>query len=222
MATRIILARHGNTFSKGQTPTRVGAKTDIPLVEAHRGRSIGKYLLDHGLVPHVVYAAPLQRTMQTAALAIEAFGGTMKPIAAESFTEISYGPDENKTEEEVMLRLGDGDIAQGREILAAWNTDATVPEGWEVDPKKIIETWKSFVNQTEKHYPNGNVLLVSSNGILRFAPHITGDFKTFATQHAIKVSTGGICIFEKEAEDAFWNCTAWNKKPYMLYDEAVS
>ena len=30
MTTRLIIARHGNTFEKGQTPTRVGGRTDLP------------------------------------------------------------------------------------------------------------------------------------------------------------------------------------------------
>lgn len=217
--TRILIARHGNTFGPGQIPTRVGAKTDLPLVEEHRARSIGKYLQDNGLVPHVVYAAPLQRTMQTATLAIKAFGGTIQPIAAENFKEISYGPDENKTEEEVMLRLGQGDIDQGRNIIEAWNKKATVPRGWDVNPNAIIENWKTFAEQLEKNHPNRNVLVVSSNGIIRFAPHLTGNFEKFAEQYPIKVSPGGICIFEKKERELFWTCTAWNKKPYKLYAE---
>lgn len=217
MITRIIIARHGNAFIEGQIPTRIGAKTDLPLVEEHRARSIGKYIIDKNIIPDIVYAAPLQRTMQTATLAIEAFGGTMKPVTDENFREIFYGPDENKTEEEVLLRLGHGDINKGHKIIEAWNTKAIVPEGWEVDPDKIIENWKTFAKNVEEKYPNRNVLLVSSNGIIRFAPHLTGNFKEFAENHAIKVSTGGVCIFEKKANDVFWKCTAWHEKPYTLF-----
>ena len=46
---RLIIARHGNTFRPGETPTRVGAGTDLPLVEETRARSIGRYLKDKGL-----------------------------------------------------------------------------------------------------------------------------------------------------------------------------
>ena len=28
-----MIVRHGNTFRAGETPTRVGARTDLPLVE---------------------------------------------------------------------------------------------------------------------------------------------------------------------------------------------
>ena len=54
---RLIIARHGNTFRKDETPTRVGAGTDLPLVEEERARGIGKYLKAKGLIPTKVFAA---------------------------------------------------------------------------------------------------------------------------------------------------------------------
>lgn len=54
MVTRIIIARHGNTFTKDQTPLRVGAGTDLPLVETERGTNIGKYLKMRTLIPVAV------------------------------------------------------------------------------------------------------------------------------------------------------------------------
>lgn len=218
MRTTIIIARHGNTFRPEETPTRVGAKTNLPLVEEHRGRSIGNYLKDHALLPDAVYAAPLLRTMQTAELAVRAMGIQTPILAANEFVEIDYGPDENKTEEEVMLRLGNGDLEKGKKIIDDWNKDATVPDGWKVDPQQIIRSWENFANlQTQQK--NKISLLVTSNGILRFAPYLTGNFEKFIREHDIKVATGGICIFEKEEEDSSWNCSAWNIKPYKLYPE---
>jgi 2,3-bisphosphoglycerate-dependent phosphoglycerate mutase len=41
-----VIVRHGNTFRAGETPTRVGARTDLPLVEEERARSAGRYLRD--------------------------------------------------------------------------------------------------------------------------------------------------------------------------------
>mgnify|MGYP000835541400 CR=1 FL=1 len=74
MTTRLIIARHGNTFTKDQTPTRVGGRTDLPLVESERGRNIGKYLKLKDMLPDVVFAAPLKRTMETARLAVAEMG----------------------------------------------------------------------------------------------------------------------------------------------------
>ena len=219
MITRIIIARHGNTFKPDDTPTRVGFETDLPLVEEHRARSIGKYLLEHNLVPHVAYAAPLLRTMRTAELAIEELKGNLKPNIADDFKEIGYGPDENKTEDEVMLRLGNGNISKGKSIINEWNKSAKVPHGWQVSPDLIIQSWKLFAEKVFKSYANKTAMLVSSNGIMRFSPYLTGDFLQFSEQYDLKVSTGGICIFEREKNEKKWKCTGWNIKPYKLYLE---
>lgn len=204
MSTKIIIARHGNTFLKEEIPRRIGI-TDIPLVEEHRGRSIGKYLLENHLIPAVIYAAPLQRTMQTALLAIQEMKQDISLISDHQFSEIDYGLDENKTEEKVIQRIGEN-------AIQLWNEKAIIPQGWKVDPQQIINTWIDFSKYIETKYLNQNILIVSSNGIIRFAPYITRDFQQFTQQHDIKVGTGHICIFEKEQEDTYWQCVAWNKK----------
>ncbi|MBP3687019.1 MAG: hypothetical protein J6J35_01490 [Alphaproteobacteria bacterium] len=55
--------------------------------------------------------------------------------------------------------------------------------------------------------------MVSSNGIIRFAPHLTGDFAKFAEEFDIKVGTGGVCVLEKEDGDKFWSVKEWGVKP---------
>jgi probable phosphoglycerate mutase len=220
MKTTLIIARHGNTFRPGETPTRVGARTDLPLVEEHRGRSIGLYLKERGLIPGAVYAAPLRRTMETARLAAEAMGLKTEVIPAADFTEIDYGPDENRTDEEVVRRLGGGDPARGQAVVDAWNRQAAVPDGWRVDPERIVRAWHDFAEHVLKNGRGRTTLLVSSNGILRFAPTLTGDPERFAREHGLKVSTGGLCIFENDGAGGPWTCTAWDVKPYKLYADS--
>ncbi len=206
MTTRIIIARHGNTFTKDQTPLRVGGRTDLPLVETERGANIGKYLKMRGLIPAVVFAAPLKRTTETARLAIAALDKDIPLKSDERFTEIDYGPDEAKTEEEVLARIG-------QDAMDKWNAEAIVPNGWNVSVESIIKAWKDFANEVERDYKGKTVMLVSSNGIIRFAPHLTGDFEKFAEEFNIKVGTGGVCILEKEDEDTVWTVTEWGVKP---------
>lgn len=217
MKTILIIARHGNTFRSGETPTRVGAKTDLPLVEEHKGRSIGRYLKDNNMIPDMIYAAPLLRTMQTAQLAIQTIGLASSISPLNDFVEIDYGVDENKTEEEVRLRLGGGDVEKGKKIVEDWDNNAIVPEGWKVDPNQIIHVWKEFTANLV--VPHQTTLLVTSNGIIRFAPYLTGDFEKFVKEYKIKVAPGGICIFDKNDGDPFWTCSAWNIKPYELYED---
>ena len=206
MTTRIIIARHGNTFTKEQTPLRVGAKTDLPLVETERGTNIGKYLKMRTIFPSVVFAAPLKRTTETARLAIAAMDKDIPLKTDERFTEIDYGPDEAKTEDEVIARIG-------QKALDDWNAEAIVPQGWIVSVDSIVHAWHGFAEEIEKKYHNQTVMVVSSNGIIRFAPYLTGDFKKFTQEHDIKVGTGGVCVLEKNDEDKYWRVIEWGTKP---------
>ena len=208
MVTRILIARHGNTFTKDQTPTRVGRHTDLPLVEKELSYNLGKYLKACDLLPEAIFAAPLKRTMQTANLALEEMQQDITVQPYPQFLEIDYGPDENKPEIEVELRLG-------KQAIADWDSKALVPDGWLVDPAQCIQTWLDFASMVETNYYNKTVMVVSSNGIIRFAPYITQNFDKFIATHNIKVATGSLCIFEKSQQDKNWNCIDWNIKPMM-------
>lgn len=222
----LIIARHGNTFRKGETPTRVGANTDLELVEEDRGRGVGLYLKKLGLVPTRILAAPLKRTMGTAALAAEALGCICPVEPDHRFIEVDYGPDENKTEDEVKARLGADAArsegidpatltpeeldAKGAAIIDQWNAKAIVPPGWKVDVQQICTNWHDLAGEVK----DGETLLcVSSNGTIRFAPCITGDYDAFCAEHDIKVATGGVCIFTSEDGSA-WSCREWGVKAF--------
>ncbi len=224
----LIIARHGNTFRKGETPTRVGSRTDLELVEEERGRGIGLYLKKLGLVPDRILAAPLKRTMGTAALAAEAAGCTCPVEPDHRFIEVDYGPDENKTEEEVKARLGAVDAraegldpaemtaeeldARGEAIIDRWNAQAIVPDSWKVDVDQIVKNWESLAAEVGE---GETLLCVSSNGTIRFAPVITGDYAGFCAENDIKVATGGVCIFTSEDGKA-WECREWGVKAFKL------
>lgn len=224
----LIIARHGNTFRKGETPTRVGSRTDLELVEEERGRGIGLYLKKNGIVPARILAAPLKRTMGTAALAAEAAGCTCTVEPDHRFIEVDYGPDENKTEDEVKARLGAVDAkaegldpatlsaeeidARGAAIIDRWNAEAIVPDSWKVDVEQICRNWQSLAAEVKDNEP---LLCVSSNGTIRFAPVITGDYAGFCAENDIKVATGGVCIFTSE-DGSSWTCQEWGVKAFKL------
>ncbi|MDR1581762.1 MAG: histidine phosphatase family protein [Prevotellaceae bacterium] len=224
MEKTLVIVRHGNTFAPGQTPTRAGARTDIPLVEELRSRNAARYLLTKGIVPDRVFAAPLKRTMQTAKLIINEMKLDTLVIPNNNFMEIDYGEDENKTEEQVRRRLGleyvknnnlSGDTAEneiigyGKAIIDLWNTKTIVPVGWNVDVESIIFSWKNFANSIND---NETTLICSSNGIIRFAPCILDepDAKDFGDKHDLKVATGSVSIFKTVKN--IWKCVEWNVK----------
>lgn len=206
----LILARHGNTFHHGETPRRVGARTDLPLVEDERARAIGRYLRDHQWIPDRVLAAPLLRTTQTAQWAIEEMGIARTLQLAPQFCEIDYGPDENQPEPAVVARIG-------QVAIDAWNREAIVPAGWNVDVAGILRAWREMARSVAM---DERVLLVTSNGILRFAPCILQsdtrqsdgvEFVEFAARYGLKVATGGVCVFTDDGNG--WTCLEWNVRP---------
>ncbi|MCB1651125.1 MAG: histidine phosphatase family protein [Alphaproteobacteria bacterium] len=204
--TTLIIARHGNTFGPNETPTRVGGRTDLPLVASgeDQARKLGKYLKENKLLPDVVYSATLQRTQKTAQLAIQETGLTNPIYPLDIFNEIDYGPDENMPEDTVIARVGEN-------AIKGWNEKAIVPEGWGVDPEEIIRNWQGFADQICAHDDGEIVLVVTSNGIARFAPHITGDFDGFAARFPLKLSTGALGILKYEG--GRWHVKDWNIRP---------
>lgn len=204
--TTLIIARHGNTFGPGDTPTRVGGRTDLPLVESGREQAtrIGHYLSENRMIPDVVYASTLKRTIETAEIAVKASGVTNPVFQLDIFNEIDYGPDENQVEDDVIARIG-------ADAIKAWNEEAIVPDGWKVDPGEIIQNWHAFAEQISAFDDNETVLVVTSNGIARFAPYITGDFDGFRAAHDIKLSTGAIGVLK--CDGGGWSVEDWNLRP---------
>lgn len=207
MTTRLLIARHGNTFAPGDLIRRVGI-TDLPLVDSglQQGRRLGAYLQANQLIPDMIYTSMLTRTIQTAAQA-QGEMQTWLPVEQLSiFNEIDYGPDENQPEMHVIARLG-------AKAMSAWEMSAQVPAGWQVDPQAIIQHWHDFAAGLVQAHAGKTILVVTSNGIARFSPYLTGDFSVFCETHEIKLSTGAFGLFEHSPLSSVWHCRQWNVRP---------
>ncbi len=205
--TKLIIARHGNTFTAKDTPTRVGAHTDLPLVQKGKDQAIalGNHLNESGFKPDIVYSSTLMRTKYTAQLAMRTYDQDTEINELDIFNEIDYGIDENQTEETVIARIG-------QDAIDDWDNNATPPEGWNVNPEQIIKNWHSFAEESSLSN-NKTIFIVTSNGIARFAPYITNDFKSFSKNHSIKLSTGAFGVIELKAGK--WQVTEWNTRPVI-------
>ncbi len=201
MTTKLIIARHGNTFRPDETPTRVGARTDLPLTEGgeEQALKLGHHLKSAKLKPDLVYTSFLRRTIDTARLACVALGCGNPPECLEIFNEIDYGPDENQTEDKVLERVGDAAIKN-------WDTEGTMPEGWSPRPIQILLDWKNFLKNCADTHKDQTIMVVTSNGIARFALHHAENGRDFPP----KLSTGayGILEFDKN-----WRVSDWNIRP---------
>lgn len=205
--TILLVARHGNTFGPDDVVTRVGGRTDLPLVESglQQARNLGAHLKAHDLVPNMVFTSAMQRTIRMAKLAQEVMDSAAPSEILHNFNEIDYGPDENRPEDEVVARLG-------QDVIDAWDNDYVVPEGWIVDVADLRRTWKEFGARLQRDYAGKTILMVTHNGIARFADALV-DGKPLATDGGnAKLKTGALGQFECDA-DGNWSCTAWNVRP---------
>lgn len=196
MTARLIILRHGNTFDTGDTVTRVGGRTDLPLSTS--GRAQADALARHFSATPFASArsGPLKRTRETAT-AILAAQPNAPDLTTDLFLrEIDYGPDENRPEDEVVARIG-------KPALEAWERDSIVPAGWRVDPHALIGNWQETFHELRDQ--SGNHLIVTSNGIARFALAAAGEKRP-----DMKLSTAAWGVIVLEGEQA--RVESWNVK----------
>lgn len=225
MALRLIIARHGNTFESGETPRRVGGgRTDLPLTAHGRdqARSLGRDLSTKFGPIDKIYAAPLLRTTQTAEIAASEMASSdiAPPPAIETLDflrEIDHGPDENKSDAEIADRLGP-------QALKLWDTELTMPADWAPRPVEILKSWQLFLNRVIQDYedacrthprvsalapiPDQTILVVTSNGIARFAPPAV--LSTLSLP-SLKLATAAYGVMSYD--DAKWTLINWNHRP---------
>ncbi len=205
--TTLIIARHGNTFEEKETPRRIGRNTDLPLTKqgAAQGRAIGRYLSDSETLPAAVFSGSLQRTRDTAIQALVQAGHMIDVQPEGLFDEVDYGPDENKTDSEIIARIG-------AQALKDWDEKAIVPPGWNIDPTAIIKGWQDFAARMTTEYEGLRVLAVTSNGIARFAPYLTGNFEEFTKKYPLEISPPARCR-RLDYDGKGWKVVSWNVRP---------
>lgn len=201
--TTLIIARHGNTFRSTETPTRVGARTDLPLTEEGEEQALrlGHHLKSQNMAPSRIYTSQLRRTIDTARLACVAMACTSEATPLAFLNEIDYGPDENKTDADVRERVGEA-------ALKNWDENMVMPDGWSPRPTEILLSWKSFLDSQSPSAVDETALLVTSNGIARFALCLTDNGRAFKP----KLGTGCYGIITQN-KNGLWTVTGWNLRP---------
>ncbi len=202
--TRVYILRHGNTFDKGDVVTRVGGRTDLPLSVSglDQAEKLSEYFCDLGVTFDMAFCSPLRRTKQTAQIALKTQTEKVDLQVLPFLVEIDYGPDENKPEEEVLARIGD-------EALRAWEEECTPPDGWHIDPPAVIGRWQEFFASVSKKYSGKTLLVVTSNGIARFALKALADRGAGAS---LKLKTAAYGVFDL-TEEGHPLMLSWNVRP---------
>lgn len=203
--TDIYIVRHGNTFDKGDTVTRVGARTDLALSSSGEAQAsaLGAHFLERAPDGFSrAYCSPLSRTRQTADAILSESARAPELETLEFLREVDYGPDENQPEDTVVARIG-------TDALKAWDEAAIPPPGWDLDPDKIRNAWARLLADLADAALNQPVLIVTSNGIARFVLDRVTIFETQPV--SIKLKTGAYGLLQ--AAGSAVRLIRWNVRP---------
>lgn len=203
--TDIYIVRHGNTFDKGDVVTRVGARTDLPLSSSGEIQAAQLAVHLNQVAPGgfaSAYCSPLLRTRQTAEAILGMSGAAPDLETLEFLREIDYGPDENQPEDAVISRLGEA-------ALVEWDAAAVPPSEWDVDPVRLKQDWANLFTVVASDQCAGPVLVVTSNGIARFALDAINAFEIEPA--SIKLKTGAYGVIHAAANAV--TLKSWNVRP---------
>ena len=194
---RIFIIRHGNTFESSAAACRIGARTDLPLVESGRAQAdrLGQWFAAQRLTPSSIHSGPLSRARETASRIAAALD---QPVTGTLpwLDEIDHGPDEGRPEAQVLARIGEP-------ALAAWDEQAIAPPGWTVDAPARIAAWQSYFAEGG----DGTDLLVTSNGAARFALIALG-----LSPASLKLRTGAFGELVRHADGSII-LQSWDQSP---------
>jgi probable phosphoglycerate mutase len=206
---RLILGRHGNTFSPGEKAVWVGARTDLPLVEegCRQAARLGEALRGAGVKLSGLYCGPLSRTSRHAEIVSAEIGGTAS-VVEKALTEIDYGYWEGLDNQEIASRFG-------KDELHGWETQSIWPSaaGWRPSEQEVADAVRSFVQRLQQaHGPGDTVLAITSNGILRYFLRLDPEaFRRQCQTSGAKVATGRMCLMDVKSEAR--RVLAWNIAP---------
>ncbi|WP_010219031.1 histidine phosphatase family protein [Sphingomonas sp. PAMC 26621] len=203
MSHLFVIVRHGNTFAPGEPARRVGVRTDLPLVDTGRAQAeaLGRAFKDQGLRFDRILCSPLRRTRETADLIRATLGAAVEAEPTVLLAEIDHGVDENRTEDEVIARIG-------RDALDQWDRVGIAPPGWTVDRMARIEGWRALFAQTRP----GTTLLVTSNGAARFALQADSALAAQASaRKSLRLRTGAFGTIRAEGDQRA--LVEWDRRP---------
>jgi probable phosphoglycerate mutase len=210
---QLILARHGNTFGPGDKVTWVGSANDLPLVKSglEQAERAAAALANTKLA--AIYCAPLLRTKKfaeiVAAQQVAHNTNHITPVIDNRLTELDYGDWSGLSDDEIAEKFGDS--------LQNWMNTSTWPTNchWASSEAQVTAEIKSLVAELEAKHSGETVLLVSSNGRLRyFLKLIAGEFERRVASKQFKMGTGRVSLLNGQGQQ--YSLLSWNDEPAAL------
>jgi len=217
MQLRLILSRHGNTFAPGDPVVWTGSSNDLSLVDSGKQQAgnLATALGDNAIRLDAIYCGPLKRTRDYAGIVIEQLKLKLEAVVDTRLNEIDYGEWTGLTNEEVIGRFGETEVK-------AWDKQSKWPvnAGWTGSEQQVMADVQSIAaDLIARHKADDTVLLVSSNGRLRyFLSLVQGELERRISTGGFKVKTGNVC--ELNWRDQSWSMRYWDAKPVEALGQA--
>ncbi|MDG1417146.1 MAG: histidine phosphatase family protein [Maricaulis sp.] len=199
--SKLLLARHGNTFGPGDKIVWVGAGEDYPLVEKGEAQAaaLGHALQAAGITLDRIITGPLIRTRRACEIIAELIGFDDEIEIDERLKEINYGSWGGKSCDEIIAEFG-------QEAHTTWNTHHTRPAGSDWSPAEDVVKANALSVMQDAAATDGLALVLTSNGVLRYMYGALG-----GVEADVKVKTGNICVAEISSDGG--ERVVWNEKP---------
>jgi broad specificity phosphatase PhoE len=161
--SKLLMARHGNTFGPGDKVVWVGANEDLPLVDKGEAQAthLGRTLREAGVSPERIISGPLCRTWRAADLIADQIGYRGDIAIDQRLKEIDYGSWGGKSCDEIIAEFGP-------EAHRVWNEDHRRPEGVDWSPDEATLKSNAVAAMADAAAGEGLALIITSNGVLRY------------------------------------------------------
>lgn len=209
----LILSRHGNTFKPEDKPFFVGSGQDLPLVASglQQANALAEALSKAKISPAAIYTGPLLRTNSYGKMIKDYLKLSIEVVVDKRLNELDYGDWGGLSDDQIVERFG-------KEKFDDWAQRSIWPEGcaWGDKEENVMEAVQSFAYElTERHEKHDTVLVISSNGRLRyFLTLLVGKFAEMKKAGKFKVGTGKICLLEW---DGAFKLNGWNLDPAQAF-----
>lgn len=159
----MVLLRHGE--SEWNASNQFTGWVDVGLTEKGRAEAVrgGELLVEHGLVPDVLYTSLLRRAITTADLALDTADRLWIPVRRSwRLNERHYGALQGLDKAEIKNRYGE-------EQFMAWRRSYDTPP-------PLIEKGSKYSQDTDPRYANiggGPLTECLADVVVRFLPYFT-------------------------------------------------
>jgi probable phosphoglycerate mutase len=189
MATRVFLVRHGATVLSAED--RYAGSVNAALSDEGRAqaRSLGTRLAEEPLA--AVYASPLSRTTETAALIVAGRG--IAVVGTPELRETDHGHWEGKTREDVRTGFPDEYVRWERDPFTF------APSSGETGLQVLARALPAFLAIAGRH-PNASVLVVSHKATIRLVVSALLGVELRGYRDRLDMSPCGLSILDMKAD----------------------